>query len=128
MSAGQSELLEKLKDRQYRQYIIDMRNTRRNETYNARDDRIREVDRVLRGEFRYKIPSGDVIQEYPMITNLGLTYTQDVSRLVMEQAAGVRAPVLGDRKKHEKNAALREMVSTGYWTKNRGNLLEPQIA
>lgn len=123
-----ADLLEKLKDRQYRQYIIDMRNTRRNETYQARDDRIREVDRILRGEFRYKIPSGDVIEEYPMITNLSLTYTQDVSRLVMEQAAGIRAPILGDKKVHENNAALREMVSMGYWQSNRGELLEPQLA
>lgn len=122
------ELLRKLSERPYQEYIISMRNQRRNETFHDRDRRVQEVDRILRGEFKYRTPDNNIVSEMPMITNLSLTYSQDVSRLVMEQAAGVRAPVLGDAKKDEKNAALREMVANGYWEKNRGNLLEPQLA
>jgi hypothetical protein len=122
------ELMRKLEERQYRTYVLERRNARTNETYQDRDNRYLDVDRILRGEFRFKTPKGDVIQGPPMVTNLAVTFTQDVSRLVTEIEPGIRAPMLGDKRKDEVSAALREMSANTYWLRNRGELLVPQLA
>ncbi len=121
------ELFRTLEDRRFRYYIVED-SYRRGESFEDRRIRYDDADRILRGEFRFKTPKGDIVQGPPVVDNLASTFIQDVSNLVTEMQAGWRAPILGDTKKHETSAALREAAAATYWTRNRGDVLESQLA
>ncbi len=120
-------LFRKLEERRFRYYVVE-ESYRRGETFEDRRIRYDEVDRILRHEFRFKTPKGDVVQGPPVVDNLASTFIQDVSNLVTEMSAGWRAPILGDTKADETSAALREVGAATYWTKNHGDILEAQLA
>lgn len=127
MTTETEELFRELEDRKYREYIAGESIARR-ETFQERGVRYGEVDRILANEFKFKTPKGDIVQGPPVVDNLANTFTMDVSNLVTEMQAGYRAPILGDTKTDEASAALREMTANTYWVRNRGDLLEPQLA
>ena len=127
MREGIEELFRKLEERRFRYYVVE-ESYRRGETFEDRRHRYDEVDRIMRNEFRFKTPKGDIVQGPPVVDNLAKTFTQDVSNLVTEMKAGWRAPILGDTKAHATSAALREVAAATYWVRNQGDILEPQLA
>jgi hypothetical protein len=122
------DALKDLVQRQYGEYLVQNRTNKISETFADRDARYADVDRLLRGEFGYKLPGDNAIVEDPMVMNLGLTFVNDVSRLVMEQQAVYKSPVFGDDKKDIENAQIREVIDETYWEENDGEVLRAQLA
>jgi hypothetical protein len=120
--------LDDVKDRPTAEYLIRSRDYRISETFSMRDQRYAEIDTLLRGEWGYQLPGDNLISEKPMVMNLGLTFTNDVARLVTEQSPVYKAPVYGDKKKDAIDAQIREVIGETYWIENRGDLTIPQQA